>query len=294
MFGAIEAGGTKFIVGIGTGPEDLRTETFSTLTPEETIPHVIRFLKTAPSLDAVGIGSFGPVDLNADSPTYGFITSTPKRGWAQYDLVGQIRRALFVPVGFDTDGNAALLGETRWGAAMELKDAVYVTVGTGVGGGAMVNGQLVHGLVHPEMGHLVLPRDPSDLHFRSVCPFHENCLEGLASGPALAARWGKPGKDLPEDHPAWQLEARYLALGFTDIMVTLSPKRIIVGGGVMETRHLFPKVRREFVRLLNGYVRHPAATTESDHLIVPPALGGRAGVLGAIVLAENAAKGIHS
>lgn len=287
MFGGIEAGGTKFIVGVGTGPDDLRTETFPTVTPTETIPQVISFLKME-RVDAVGIGSFGPIDLNRSSPTYGYITGTPKAGWAYCDLAGQIQRALDVPVEFDTDVNAALVGEARWGAAQGISDAVYITVGTGIGGGALVNGQLVHGLVHPEMGHVLLARDPSDSAYQSICPYHDNCLEGLAAGPSLSRRWNAPGKDLPESHAAWDLEARYLAAGLVSFMVTLSPKRIIVGGGVMNTGHLFPKVRQEFTRLLNGYVHHPLATTEVDQLIVPPALGGRAGILGALVLAESA------
>jgi fructokinase len=167
-----------------------------------------------------------------------------------------------------------------------------MTIGTGIGGGAMVNGHVAHGLIHPEMGHILLARDPVDREFVSVCPYHTDCLEGLAAGPALARRWGVPGKDLPEDHRAWDLEAHYLAAGVVNIMVTLSPKRIILGGGVMESRFLFPKVRREFTRLLNGYLRHRSVLTgEVDELIVPPALGGRAGVLGAIVLAENVVKG---
>jgi fructokinase len=291
MFGGIEAGGTKFVVAVGTGPEDLKTTTFQTLTPDETVPQILDFLRgAAPELDAIGIGSFGPVDLDARSPTYGFITSTPKPGWAHYDLRGSIARALKVPVGFDTDGNAALLGEARWGAAQGLSDALYLTVGTGVGGGAMVNGRVAHGLVHPEMGHVLLPRHPED-SFEGWCIYHKTCLEGMAAGPAIEQRWGVSAKTLPEDHQAWEFEAHYLALGCVNFMVTLSPKQIILGGGVMQTTHLFPRIRSKFVALLNNYVRHPMVTARADELIVPPALGGRAGVLGALVLAENALKG---
>lgn len=291
VFGGIEAGGTKFIAGVGSGPGDLRTETFPTLTPDKTIPQVVEFLRRHGRLQAVGIGSFGPVDLDAKSETYGFITTTPKAGWEQCDLAGRVRLALEVPLGFDTDVNAALVGEARWGAARGLKDAVYVTVGTGIGGGAMVNGQIVHGLVHPEMGHLLLARDPSDRDFKSTCQYHDDCLEGLACGPAIGRRWGIPGDHLPVDHPGWDLEARYLAAGLVNVMVALSPRRIILGGGVMQSGHLLPKVRTEFVRLLNGYVRHRLVTTDVDELIVPPGLGGESGVLGALALAEQAAKG---
>jgi fructokinase len=292
MFGGVEAGGTKFVCGLGTGPGDLRVETFPTLTPEETLPLIIDFLRSAgPSLKAIGIGSFGPVDLTPGSATFGFVTSTPKPGWANCDLRGTLLRALNVPTGFDTDVNAALLGEARWGAAQGLTDALYMTVGTGIGGGAIVHGRVAHGLVHPEMGHLLLPHDWSKDPFEGICPYHGDCLEGLACGPAIERRWGLPSRGLPEDHAAWELEARYLALGVTNLMVTLSPKRIILGGGVMQGRHLFPRIRREFTALLNGYVRHPAVTDHVDELIVPPALGGRAGVLGALVLAENALEG---
>lgn len=290
MLAGIEAGGTKFVCGIGSSPSDLRIEQFPTSAPDVTLPNVIRFIKDAAGskLEAVGIGSFGPVDLDRSSPTYGYITSTPKPGWADFNLAGAVRDELGVVVGFDTDVNAAILGEARWGAAQGLSDAVYMTIGTGVGGGAIVHGEVVHGMVHPEMGHLRIPHDRARDPFEGICPYHGDCFEGLACGPAMQARWGAPAGTLPSDHPAWALEAHYLALGCTNLAVTLSTKRIVLGGGVMQQPHLFDMVRQEFVRLLNGYLQHPNILKRVEEYIVPPQLGGQAGVLGSLVLAERA------
>jgi fructokinase len=271
MFGAIEAGGTKFVCGAGTGPEDIETIQFPTTSPEATIGSCIDFLSHRKPA-AVGIASFGPVDLKK-----GWITSTPKAGWENCDLAGAIRGALRVPVGFDTDVNGAALGEARWGAAQGISDFLYLTVGTGIGGGAMANGRLLHGMAHPEMGHIRVPRVATDA-FPGCCPYHGDCLEGVASGPAMQARWGVPAAELPPGHPAWALEARYLALGLANWICTLSPRRIVLGGGVMQQPHLFRLIPAELTQLLNGYVE------ACD--IVPPALGSRAGVLGALVLAE--------
>lgn len=294
MFAGIEAGGTKFVCGVGTGPNDLVTATVPTTTPAETLPKVIEFFRsTGHDLKAIGIGSFGPVDLDEDSPSYGHVTSTPKPGWAHSDLRGAVQRALNLPVAFDTDVAAAALGEARWGAARGLADALYITIGTGIGGGAIVNGKVVHGLVHPEMGHLHIPRDAAADPYAGCCPYHgNNCFEGLACGPAIEQRWGMSAKQIPEGHPAWDLEARYIALGVVNIVLTISPKRVILGGGVMQTHHIFPKVRAEFVRLLNGYLKHPAILDGAAEYIVPPQLGSNAGVLGCLVLAENALQGV--
>ena len=278
MFGGIEAGGTKFVCGVGTGPDNLETVRIPTSTPEATVTQAVAFFRARAPLRAVGIGSFGPVDLRT-----GHITSTPKSGWQGFDLAGTIGRALGVPVGFDTDVNAAALGESRWGAAQGLSDFLYLTVGTGIGGGAMVNGRLLHGLVHAEMGHIRIPRDPARDPFPGACPYHRDCLEGLASGPALEARWGCPPRELPAGHPAWDLEAHYLALALNNWVCTLSSQRIIMGGGVMEHAALFPKIAAALAHLLNNY------TAAGD--VVPPGLGSRAGVLGALVLAEMAAVG---
>jgi len=284
MLGAIEAGGTKFVCGTGTGPADLTTIQLPTTSPEATTEAAIAFLRrqSGGRLQAVGIASFGPVDLRRNSPTYGYITSTPKAGWRNYDLAGAVRRALGVPVGFDTDVNGAALGEARWGAAQGLSDFVYLTVGTGIGGGALVDGRVLHGLMHPEMGHIRVPHDTAQDPFPGCCPFHGDCLEGLASGPAMQARWGSPARELPPAHAAWRLEARYLALGLANWACSLSPKRFVLGGGVMDQRQLFPMIEQELARLLNGYIRTP------DEYVAPAALGSRAGVLGALVLAEQA------
>ncbi len=289
MFAGVEAGGTKFVCGIGTGPDDLVTAQFPTTTPSATVGQVSEFFRkhAGPRLESLGVGSFGPVDLDPSSSSFGYITSTPKEGWQNVDLAGMLRRELGVPVNFDTDVNASLLGEARWGAAQGLQDAVYITIGTGVGGGAMTHGRLVHGLVHPEMGHLHLPHDWARDPFKGTCPYHGDCLEGLTSGPAMQARWKVPASTLPPDHEAWKLEARYLALAVMNLTVTLSPQRIILGGGVMQQLHLFPLIRDEFARIMNGYMRRDDLLTGLDEYIQPPALGGRCGVLGALVLAEQ-------
>jgi fructokinase len=290
LFGCIEAGGTKFVCAVGTGPEDLIVESFPTEGPEQTVDALVRFLHDNGKgrLSAAGVASFGPVDLNPASSTYGHITASPKLAWQNFDLAGSIRRALGAPVGFDTDVNAAALGEARWGAGQNYSDFLYLTVGTGIGGGAVVNGQLVHGLVHPEMGHIRVPHDRERDPYPGGCPFHRDCLEGLAAGPTLEARWGTPAHLLPPDHPAWELEAHYLALGLATWVCTLSPQRVILGGGIMHQWHLFPMIRRELAALLNGYIRSPSVLGEMDDYVVPPSLGDRAGVLGAMVLAERA------
>jgi fructokinase len=289
LLGGIEAGGTKFVCAVGTGPDDLRAETrFPTTTPEETIGQAIAFFKKQAQKEpiaAIGIASFGPVDPNPASPTFGFITTTPKPHWAQTDLAGAIGRAVGVPVGLDTDVNGAALGEYRWGAAQGLDTFIYLTIGTGLGGGGLVSGKLVHGLIHPEMGHIRLPRHPDD-PYPGACPFHGDCLEGMAAGPALQGRWGQRAETLPLDHPAWEIEAHYLAYGLVNFICTLSPQRLILGGGVMDQAHLFPLVRRKTQDLLNGYVQSPEIIERIDQYIVPPGLGNRAGVLGAIALAE--------
>lgn len=290
ILGGIEAGGTKFVCAVGTGPGDVRSEIrFPTTTPEETIGRAIAFFEEQArqnELAAIGISAFGPVDPNPSSPTFGFITSTPKPGWTNADLAGAVGRALGLPVGFDTDVNGAALGEYRWGAAQGLDTFLYFTIGTGVGGGGMVGGKLMHGLLHPEMGHMRLPHDWQADPFKGVCPFHGDCFEGLAAGPAMNARWGQPAETLPADHPGWKLEAHYIALAMSNFIVTISPQRIILGGGVMSNPIVFPAVRSQVLELLNGYVQSPAILQHIDKYIVPPGLGNRSGVLGAFALAE--------
>lgn len=290
LFGGIEGGGTKFVCAAGTSPEDIRRETrFPTSTPAETLGQAVAFFKEAErdfgGLSALGVASFGPLDPNPASPSYGRILPTPKPGWTDADIVGTLRSTFDVPIGFDTDVNGAALGEWTWGAAQGLDTFVYLTVGTGIGGGVMANGQLLHGLLHPEMGHIMLPHDKQLDPFEGACPFHKDCFEGLAAGPALEKRWGQRAETLPPDHPAWELEAHYIALALANYVVTLSPQRIIIGGGVGGREDLFPLIRRNVQEVLNGYVRSPAVTKDIAWYISPPALGGRSGMLGAIALA---------
>lgn len=295
LYGGIEAGGTKWVCAIGTGPDDIRAEVrFPTTTPAETLANAIAFFRAhePEHLVAIGVGSFGPVDLNPASSSYGSITTTPKPGWAHTDVVRTLHQALGRPIGFDTDVNVALLGERQWGAARDCDVAVYITVGTGIGGGAVVGGKLVHGLIHPEMGHMRLVRDPARDPFTGICPYHSDCLEGLACGPALKARWQTPAEELPADHPAWELEADYLGQAMANLLCILSPERIIIGGGVMSQPQMFPLVRAATQCWLNGYLQHPHILDHPDRLIVPPALGQRAGVLGAIALAMHTAGGV--
>lgn len=289
FFGGIEAGGTKFVCAVGTGPDDIRAEVrFPTTTPAETIGQALAFFRAQEGVTAVGIAAFGPLDPAPNSPTFGHITTTPKPGWANVGLAGAIRDGLGVPIGFDTDVNGAALGEWQWGAAQGLDTFIYLTIGTGIGGGGMVNGRLLHGLVHPEMGHIVLPHDWQADPFPGRCPYHGDCLEGMAAGPAIEARWGMKGPELPPDHPAWEMEAHYLALALRTFICTLSPQRIILGGGVMAQSQLFPLVRQKTLAALNGYVQSPAILQRIDQYIVPPGLGNRAGVLGAMALAQRA------
>ena len=289
MFGGIEAGGTKFVCAVGSSPEDLVTQQFPTTTPAETIARVADFFSGYKGLRSIGIASFGPVDLNPKSRTFGYITSTPKTAWRNFDFAGEVGRTTKLPVAIDTDVNGAALAEARWGAAEGLETFVYLTVGTGIGGGGLVNGKVMHGLLHPEMGHLRVPHDWEDDAYAGCCPFHGDCLEGLASGPALHARWGRAPETLPSEHPAWDLQAHYLALGIQNIICTLSPQRVILGGGVMQRAELFIAIRKKVQALLNGYVTSAELLSGIDAYIVPPALGDRTGVLGALALARDLA-----
>jgi len=291
----VEAGGTKFICAVGGQDGAVLAETrFPTTTVDETLSRAVEFFKEQDRalgrLDAIGVASFGPVDLRPDSDRYGFILSTPKPGWSDTDIVGAFRQAFDVPVGFDTDVNGAALGEWRWGAARGLGTFIYLTIGTGIGGGGLVNGELMHGLLHPEMGHIPLPHDREQDPFDGICPFHGDCFEGLASGPALEARWGRKPEQLPPDHPAWELEANYVALALRTCICTLSPERIVLGGGVMGHPRLLPRVRERTQAALNGYIRSPQILERIEAYIVPPTLADRSGVLGAFVLAEQALK----
>jgi fructokinase len=293
LYGGIEGGGTKFICAVGNGPEDIRAETrFPTTTPQETLGHAIAFFKEQEKvferLSALGVATFGPIDPRPDSKTYGKVLPTPKPGWAGTDIVLPLKAAFDIPIGFDTDVNGAALAEWRWGAAQGCDPVVYLTIGTGIGGGLLINGSLVHGLLHPEMGHVLLPHDREADPFPGSCPFHGDCFEGLATGPAMEKRWGQKAETLPPEHPAWALEAHYISMALVDYIVTLSPQRIVLGGGVMQQPQLFPMIHREVRTLLNGYIQSTHILEHIEEYIVPTGLGGKAGVLGAIALAQQA------
>ncbi len=291
ILGGIEAGGTKFNCVIGTAAGDiLDTLALATGTPETTLAEVCRFFKDKATLhgaiSALGVASFGPIDLDRGSPTYGYIRSTPKPGWTNIDLVGRLEQELKVPVAIETDVNGSALGEHRYGAARDIDNFVYITVGTGLGGGVMINGQLLRGISHPEIGHMLMPQDSVRDGFSGCCPFHGNCLEGLASGTALGRRWRVPAHQLAADHPAWALEAHYLAVMCVNLTQCYSPQKIILGGGVMTQAHLFPLIRAEFLRLVNGYL--PEWVSHNlDSYIVAPQREGQSGQLGALMLAES-------
>ena len=288
-YGGIETGGSKWECAVGSGPDNLRAaETIRTTTPAETIGRAVAFFEREGPVEAIGIGSFGPIDQKLSSPTWGYITTTPKPGWAHIDVGQEIRRRLSVPVVFDTDVNAAALGEHRWGACQGLDTFCYITVGTGIGGGGMAGGKLLHGLLHPEFGHMRIPHDLDADPFPGVCPYHGDCWEGLASGLAIEARWGRPAATLDGNQAVWELEARYLALGLVSVMCVLSPERIVIGGGVAHHNGLLALVRHNVLALMNAYLEARALSDEIDDYIALPKLGMRAGVIGAIALAETA------
>jgi fructokinase len=293
----IEAGGTKCICAIGSGPEDIRAEIrVPTTDPKTTTRKLIHFIKeyerTNEKIAALGIACFGPLDLSPTSATYGSITSTPKQGWQYAPVLRLFREALHVPVAIDTDVNVAAFGEHCWGAARGLENFIYLTIGTGIGGGGMIHGELLHGLTHPEMGHVRVPHDAQLDPYGGYCAYHGDCLEGLACGPALEERWGCKAEMLVSDHPAWKLEAQYLAHAIAGYICTLSPQRIILGGGVMDQRQLFPLIRSRVVSLLNGYIISPMLNERIAEYICPPALGSRAGVCGSLALALQEIDGL--
>jgi fructokinase len=290
-FGGIEAGGTKWVCAIGSGPDDVQeTVTFPTTDPAETIARAADFFNGNGALAAVGIGSFGPIDIQRTSPTWGWITTTPKSGWADTDVVAALSASLDLPIAFDTDVNAAALGEHRWGAAVGLDTFCYITVGTGIGGGGMANGNLMHGLLHPEVGHMRIPHDRARDPFGGICPYHGDCFEGLASGDAIRTRWGRLPEEIT-DEQAWSLEADYLALGLMNVICALSPQKIIVGGGVMNQPSLLPLVRSRVQALASGYLDAAELGDGIDDYIVRAALGDQAGVVGALELARQALVG---
>jgi fructokinase len=293
VLGGIEGGGTKFVCVVGTGPDDIRAELrYPTTTPEATLARAVTFFRDQEArhgaIEALGFAPFGPVDPDPASPSFGTIRSTPKPAWTGADVVGALAAALAVPIGFDTDVNGAALGEWRWGAGRGCDPMVYLTVGTGIGGGAVVGGEPLHGLVHPEMGHMRVPVPESD-QFAGICPFHRTCLEGMASGPAIEARWGRPADRLGDrEDAAVALEARYLGTAIANIVLVLSPRRIVLGGGVMGMAGLLDATRSVLVETLNGYVDVPEIIERPSDYLVAPGLGARSGVVGALELARRA------
>lgn len=288
FYGGIEAGGSKFVCAVGSKPGNIRDiKSIPTTSPQETLAKVIEFFVPYMPLKAIGAASFGPLDLDKNSPSFGSITTTPKAGWANTNLKRILEDELKIPVFIDTDVNGAAIGESRWGAAKGLSTFIYLTVGTGIGGGAIINGRPAHGLSHPEMGHIMVPHDKQLDPFPGVCPYHGDCLEGLASATAVAKRWGVPPDALPQTHEAWILETDYMAHGVANFILTLSPQKVIMGGGIMKAAGLLEGVRDKVNLLLNGYVNLPLILEHIDNYIVAPGLGDMAGVLGAIALAET-------
>lgn len=290
LFGGIESGGTKFVCMLGSDPENILAEKrFPTTNPDETIRTAIEFFAPYASrgeLAGVGIASFGPVDLDPCSPTYGYITTTPKRGWKQVGLYGEIQRGLNVPVAFDTDVNAAAFGEQYWTTSGRALDPfIYITIGTGIGVGVIINGSPLHGLIHAEAGHIALPHDWQKDPFPGVCPYHGDCLEGLASGNSMRKRWEQNPEDLPDTHPAWELETEYIAIAIADLIYAYSPRRIILGGGVSQHPGFHKCTRHKVREHLNGYIQSPMVVDQLDEYILPPVLGNRSGGLGAIAMA---------
>ena len=291
-FGGVEAGGTKFNCIVASDPQNILAETrISTTIPEETLPQVINFFKQVETknqikLSSLGLGFFGPLGLNPSEADFGYITSTPKLAWRNAAILPYFSEKLNLPVAFDTDVTAAALGEREWGAAQGCTDFIYLTIGTGIGGGIICAGKPVHGLVHPEVGHMFIPHDLKIDPFLGSCPSHHDCLEGLASGPAICARWGQAAETLTADHPAWTLEATYLGYALANLVLSYSPQRIILGGGVMKITGLIEQARKKMVASLNGYVQNDEILEHSDTYIQAPGLGDRAGVLGAVALAK--------
>ena len=285
LYGSIEAGGTKFVCAIGNEKlEIIERVSFPTTTPAETMPLVIDFFNQyKEELSAIGIGSFGPIDIHPSSPTYGYITSTPKLAWQNYNFLGAMKEAFTIPMAWTTDVNAAAYGEYSFGNGKGLSSVVYYTIGTGVGAGALQNGEFIQGFSHPEMGHMLVVPHPKD-DFKGSCPFHGNCLEGMAAGPAVEKRNGRKGQDIPQEDPFWEIEAEYIAQCAYNTTLMFSPEVIIFGGGVMKQRHMVDKVHAAFKRLMKDYV----ATPELEKYIVTPALEDNAGTLGCLALAEKA------
>ena len=287
-YGALEAGGTKMVMAVADEEGRILERTsIPTRTPEETMPEMAAFFAER-SVEALGIGCFGPLDLNPASPSYGWITATPKLAWRNYPILQAFREKLGIPAALDTDVNGAALAESVLGAAKGLDSCLYVTVGTGIGGGLIIHGKPVHGLMHPEIGHIRVRPAPGDPMPEGICPYHGCCAEGMASGPSIQKRWGVSAKELPPEHPAWETEADYLAQLCADAMLSFSPEKIILGGGVMQQKFLFPVIREKTLAILGGYISSPAVEAGLADYITEPGLGTESGILGAYLLARQA------
>ena len=284
-FGGIEMGGTKMVCAISNeNGEILEQVRFDTRSPEETLKEMADYFKQK-DIKALGVASFGPVDLNKKSNTYGYITETPKTEWKHTDVVGFFKKELNIPIGFDTDVNAACLGEVIYGAGKNFQNVIYGTIGTGVGFGVYLNGQLAHGLMHPEAGHVIIKKHKDDT-YEGGCPYHINCFEGLASGPAINKRWGKPFEDLSDNQKAIEIEAFYIAEGLYNCIMCYSPEKIILGGGVMHNKNLFPLIRKEVIKQLNGYISKEEVF-DIDNYIVEADLKDNQGIIGACELGKQ-------
>ncbi|MCY7892321.1 ROK family protein [Bacillus vallismortis] len=287
MLGGIEAGGTKFVCAVGKEDGTIidRVEIPTTM-PDETLEKVFQYFRPF-SLQAIGIGSFGPVDTNKTSETYGTIRATPKDGWRHYPFLQTVKNEMNIPVGFSTDVNAAALGEFLFGEARGLNSCLYITIGTGIGAGAIVEGRLLQGLSHPEMGHIYIRRHPDDV-YQGICPYHKDCFEGLASGPAIEARWGKKAVDLSDIPQVWELEGYYIAQALVQYILILAPEKIILGGGVMNQQQMFPYIYEYVPKIMNGYFYFSESSENVSGYIAPPYLGSNAGIIGTFVLAAQA------
>ncbi|MFZ1419234.1 MAG: ROK family protein [Leptotrichiaceae bacterium] len=287
IMAAVEAGGTKFNCGLGDENGNIIDQvSIPTTTPEETMKKVIEYFKDK-KFDVMGVGSFGPIDPIKGSKTYGHITKTPKAYWSDYNLIGELKKHFDVPMEFDTDVNGAALAEAWWGAGKGFKNVMYITVGTGIGAGATVDGKMLQGLTHPEMGHISVKRHPEDA-FEGTCSFHGDCLEGMAAGPAIEKRWGKKGIELAEDNRVWEMEAYYLSQALVNYILILSPEKIIMGGGVMKQKQLFPLIHKNVKEMLNGYVDKKEILEDIENYIIYPGLGDYAGFIGSFALGKLA------
>lgn len=295
LFGGIELGGTKMVCAIGDSLGKIHKKIIiPTTSPKETMPKIISFFNNLPkstNLLALGVASFGPLELNKKSPKYGYITSTTKPFWDNFNLIGTIKESIDLPLAFDTDVNSAALAEYLWGEGKDLDSIVYWTIGTGIGAGCIIDGKIVHGMKHPEMGHWLIPHDKEVDPFEGVCPYHKDCMEGLASGTSMMQRWKlKKATDLPEDHIGWDLEAKYLAYGMANCILAVSPQKIILGGGVMKQRNLFSKVRAMTLQNLNNFIQNDTLLKNINNFIVPPSLGDDTGICGTFALAHQLLK----